>query len=136
MDLLARREHAPVELADKLQQRGYEAADVAQVLDVLTADGLLSAERYAEAVVGARSARGNGRLRIRADLERKQIDAGLIERALDAADIDWFALAIAVCRKRFGDAPPADYKERARRMRFLQQRGFDFDCIRAAIDED
>lgn len=136
MDLLARREHAPAELAGKLQQRGYAEADVTPVLAALSADGLLSAQRYAEAVVRARSGRGQGPLRIRNELARMHIDESLIEAALDAADIDWFALAAAVCHKRFGGTPVADNKERSRRMRFLQQRGFDFDCIRAALEAD
>lgn len=135
MDLLARREHAPVELADKLQRRGYARDDVAPVLDALTADGLLSAERYAGAVAAARSARGMGPLRIRSELGRMQIEDALIERALDGLDVDWFVLADTVCRKRFGASAPQDYRARARRMRFLQQRGFDFDCIRAAVDQ-
>jgi len=136
MDLLARREHAPAELAAKLQQRGYDAAAVAQVLAALRVDGLLSAERYAEAIVAARSARGHGRRRIRSDLARMQIDEALIARALDTTAVDWFELAAEVCRKRFGSEPPVDQKERARRVRFLQQRGFQFDCIRAAVDGD
>lgn len=136
MDLLARREHAPLELAHKLQQRGYEVAAVAQVLASLKADDLLSAERYAEAVVRARSGRGHGQRRIRAELTRMQIDDLLIAQAFDTISVDWFALARAECCKRFGAEPPTEQKERARRMRFLQQRGFEFDCIRAAVDAD
>jgi|SRR5699024_6160421 len=133
MALLARREHAPAELAAKLQRRGFDSADVAHVLAALSAEDLLSAQRYATAVVNARSARGYGPLRIRNELAQKQIDEQLIEQALAAAEVDWFALAVATCAKRFGTAAAADYKERARRMRFLQRRGFDFDCIRAAV---
>lgn len=136
MDLLARREHAPVELANKLRQRGYESGDVAQVLDGLTRDNLLSAERYAEAVVTDRSRRGIGPVRIQSELAKMQLDDALIKDALKACEADWFELAVAVCRKRFGDTAPDNYKERSRRMRFLQQRGFDFDCIRAAVDAD
>lgn len=136
MDLLARREHAPVELAGKLQQRGYDSDAVADVLTVLIRDDLLSSERYAEAVVLNRSRRGIGPLRIRSELARMQIDDGMIKAALDAAETDWFELAAAVCRKRFGDSAPEDHKECSRRMRFLQQRGFDFDCIRAAVDSE
>lgn len=106
------------------------------MLEDLTTDGLLSAGRYAEAVVASRSARGQGPLRIRSELEQMQIDAALVEGALQDCGVDWFASAVAVCRKRFGNEPPVDYKDRARRMRFLQQRGFDFDCIRVAVDGD
>lgn len=136
MDLLARREHAPVALADKLCRRGYELEEVSEVLDALAHDGLLSAERYAAAVVAARGERGIGPVRIRAELAQVQIDEALIEQALTAAGVDWRERAIAACRKRFGDTAPEDARARAKRMRFLQQRGFEFDCIRAAVDGD
>lgn len=125
-----------MELARKLAQREYPAADVAAVLDALTADGLLSITRYAEAVVRAHVARGIGPLRIRADLARVQVDEAAIEQALAEADAHWLELAAQARHKRFGADLPADYKARSRQMRFLQQRGFDFDSIRAAMGEE
>jgi len=44
--------------------------------------------------------------------------------------------ARAVRRKRFGAAPPSDFRERARQARFLEYRGFDGDQIRAALGRD
>jgi regulatory protein len=43
--------------------------------------------------------------------------------------VDWYELAAQVSTKRFGHQAPADAKEKAKRSRFLQQRGFDFDQI-------
>lgn len=136
LDLLARREHAPAELAQKLRKRDYAADDIAAVLADLVTEDLLSPVRYAEAVVNARIARGQGPVRIRAELAHVQVDGTTIERAMAEAGQDWFALAAEVRRKRFGAELPHDYKARARQMRFLQRRGFDFDCIRAAMGED
>src|SRR5699024_9248930 len=128
--------HAPVELARKLAQREYPATEVAIVLDALAAEGLLSIDRYAEAVVRSRVARGVGPMRIRADLARMQVDEEVIENALAEAETDWLALGGWVRRKRCGRDLPSDYKARARQMRFLQRRGFDFDSIRAAMGDD
>jgi len=36
----------------------------------------------------------------------------------------WRACAARVRARKFGDAPPPDYKTWARQARFLQQRGF------------
>lgn len=135
LDLLARREHAPVELEQKLLKRDYLREDVAVVLDALMAENLLSATRYAESKVNARIAKGIGPVRIRSELARVQIDESDVVRAFAEVDADWFALANSVRRKRFGADLPIDYKERTRQMRFLQQRGFDTDCIRAAVEE-
>lgn len=136
LDLLARREHAPVELAQKLRKRDYAPEDIAAVVDELADEDLLSPTRYAEALINARIRRGVGPVRIRAELTRVQIDEGIIEQAFAAAEVDWSDLARAVRRKRFGAELPDDYKARARQMQFLQRRGFDFDCIGMAMNEN
>src|SRR5690606_42119857 len=61
------------------------------------------------------------------------IGATLIDTYLDAADPDWFELASAEKQKRFGAAAPANMKEKARQVRFLQYRGFTQAQILAAI---
>lgn len=135
LDLLARREHAPAELAAKLRRREHADDDIDAVLAKLIDDNLLSAVRYAHAAVASKSARGIGPLRIRMELSAAGIDDVLIDEALVDADIDWQALAEVVRSKRFGSAQPADFPARAKQMRFLQRRGFDSDHWRAAFDD-
>lgn len=135
MDLLARREHSRAELARKLATKGYEVAEIDEALDGLTTEGLQSDARYAEHFVAARAGRGQGPMRIRADLAAAGVDGSLIDDAFANADIDWRARARAVALKKFGEAPAQDYEEKTRRMRFLNQRGFGMDEIRAAVDE-
>ena len=135
MDLLARREHARAELAAKLKKRDHDAETVEGVLDTLIDDGLLSNARYARAVVAAKSARGIGPVRIRAELAALDVADAEIESAIDEAEIDWSALAESARVKRFGAALPDDFPARAKQMRFLQRRGFDADQLRAAFDD-
>jgi len=132
--LLARREHAPVELAFKLDQRGYPEALVQEVLAELIEDNLLSSSRYAEALTRSRIEKGNGPLRIRDELSGNAIDESIIEDALDAAEVDWNDLARRVRHKRFGAQQPRDFPAKAKQMRFLQQRGFANSHIKAAFD--
>lgn len=137
MNLLARREHARRELAAKLSARGFPGDLIDPVLDELTREELLSDERFAEAFVSARAGRGQGPVRIRIELEQKGVDAGIVERALADAGIDWGDLAERVRRKRFGPGRPGNFKERARQARFLQYRGFAAEHLGAALaDED
>ena len=135
MDMLARREHAPAELAHKLAQRDHHREQVAEVLDELIDDGLLSAARYADAMVSSRASRGIGPVRIRAELAAVQIDDAEIERALADSETDWNALAEEVRAKRFGPVQPEDFPAKAKQMRFLQRRGFDMDMLNAAFDD-
>lgn len=131
MDLLARREHSRLELLRKLERRIGESAntaDLVSVVDALGEEGLQSDERFAVSFTRERLLRGHGPRRIRSDLELRGLDESLIEAAL--ADVPaeegttWQAQARAVMLKRFGASPASDYPERARRMRFLDQRGF------------
>lgn len=132
--LLARREHAPAELAFKLDQRGYPTALIETVLAELKEENLLSSRRYAEAMVRARAGKGHGPIRLRDELSGKGIEDTLIDDALDEAEVDWFELAVQVRRKRFGAGLPGDFPAKAKQMRFLQQRGFASEHIQAAFD--
>jgi regulatory protein len=84
-------------------------------------------------LVRARAERGQGPRRIRLELKEAGIDETLASRALETAP-DFHAIARALRRRRFGDAPPEDWTERARQSRFLQYRGFSNDHIVSALD--
>lgn len=134
MDLLARREHSYKELLQKLQQRDYLQGDIEPVLSVLVTDGLLSDNRFAEAYIYMRRKKGYGPIRIQADLREKGVSPEIVQQLLDD-DFDWYALARGAYLKRFGTELPADMKEKQRRMRFMQQRGFSSEHVRACLDE-
>ncbi len=97
---------------------------IAEALDKLADDGLQSDVRFAGAFVRSRIARGKGPLRIRHELGQRGLSKGLIEAALDAAEVDWATEVQLLLDRKYGPVPPADARERARRARFLQQRGF------------
>lgn len=130
MDLLARRDHTRVELKRKLQRQFSSApALIEEELIKLRDEGLQSDARLAEALIRSRVGRGQGPVKIKAELRHQGLSDSEINNALETGEFDWFALIIAVSRKRYGDAPPANTKERAKRSRFLQQRGFSFEHI-------
>ena len=57
-----------------------------------------------------------------------------MNQLLDQAEVDWFELAKTTAQQKFGDNYPVDVKEKAKRIRFLQYRGFSFDQINYAIE--
>jgi regulatory protein len=134
MDLLARREHSPLELKQKLSARSFDAELIDDVLEELEAEGLLSAERFAQSFVTARYAKGQGPRRIERELAERGIEAS--SDYLDDPRFDWGALARETRIKRFGRPLPADFKEKARQMRFLEYRGFGNEQIRRALESD
>jgi len=135
MDLLARREHSRLELRRKLGAREFPDDLIEQALDALQDDGLLSDQRFAESFAGSRLRRGQGPQRIVAELRQRGVGDALATDAVAELGADWFAEARAVRARRFGQAAPADYKERARQARFLQYRGFSAEQAMAATGE-
>ncbi|MEM9057270.1 MAG: regulatory protein RecX [Pseudomonadota bacterium] len=130
--LLARREHSTLELARKLELRRFPETLIDEALARLADDGLLSDERFAEEFVRSRVGRGPGPRKIRHELKARGIDAAHADRLLYGDSHDWQALAEAARRRRFGNGVPAEFPERARQARFLQQRGFDPEHARGA----
>ncbi len=131
--LLARREHAQSEIRRKLKDRGYEDELATEVVDELTRQRLLSDDRFAESFIRARANRGQGPIRLRAELRQLQLPAEMVDKHLTAAQVDWQELAMAVRERRFGAQAPVGVAERAKQVRFLQYRGFTTDQIRASL---
>ena len=124
MDLLARREHSERELIRKLVTRGFDEHLIEATIARLVAENLLSNARFAESFVYSRFQKGSGPQKIHAALRERGIDDGLISDSLAEYELQWQTLVRQVREKKFGTGQPQDYKERARQMRFLQQRGF------------
>ena len=133
--LLARRDFASGELRLKLAHKGYAADAVATTIDELLEEGVLNDARYVENYVSYHGDRGEGPLRIEAELKEFGVASDLIRAALEAGP-DWKARARDVRTRRFGAEVPDTWAEKARQGRFLQYRGFSADQIRAALGPD
>ena len=133
MDFLARREYGQTELIRKLADKGFDRDVAEHAVTQLTADGLQSDQRFADSFAQSRINQGKGPVRIRLDLGQRGIPDSIIEMSLEEADPDWYALAREQRVKKFGEAAPSDFKEKARQRRFLQYRGFEQDHIQTAF---
>jgi regulatory protein len=133
--LLARRDYASGELRARLERKGFNAQIVACTIAELAEERALDDARYAGNYVSYCAARGQGPLRIAAELKALELPADLIEAAL-AGGPDWRESAREVRNRKFGPEPPADWPDKARQVRFLQYRGFSSDHIRLALGSD
>ena len=140
---LAQREQSRVELRRKLLPHAQiEAADagtaratVEALLDWLEAHKYLSAERFVESRVQARSARF-GNLRIRSEL--KQHALALPPEAAQALAETEIDRAAKLCERKFGElstaaTAPVTPAARAKQARFLAGRGFSPDTIHRVL---
>lgn len=128
---LSSREHSRLELGRKLQRYAQESDDVEALLDALEAAKLLSQARFSESLVHRRAARF-GNKRILSELQSHGIDDDALGSIKGSLAQDEAARARKVWRKKFNQTP-ADAAERAKQMRFLQQRGFSQHAIHSAM---
>jgi len=117
----------------KLVRKGCDSSVAAALATALAAEGYLSEERLAEVVARSRRRRGYGPMRIRKELVQKGLTDDAIERWSDARSKEWLADVKRVLHQKFGSDRPSNYAERAKRARFLQQRGFTFEQIQQAL---
>jgi regulatory protein len=122
-----------LELRNKLMVRKFDEDAINNVLAELVGAGYLSDKRFAELFVRGRFERGVGPLRIQAELRQRGIPDDLMANPLEEFSASWIESASQLRAKRFGDVPPADFHSRAKQMRFLQQRGFTGEQIRAVF---
>jgi regulatory protein len=141
---LARREYARGELQRRLRSKGYPDDAIDDCLDALEQAGLQSDVRFTEEYIRMRHRRGYGPLRITAELGERGIARRLIDEQLNAfiepsvepsvkhAADHWSEQAGQALYKRYPEPPP-DLRERVRRERFLRNRGFSADQVKAAM---
>lgn len=138
--LLSRRDYASQELRTRLLERQYANDDIEKILRYCHEHNWLNDERFAETLLRQKAAKGYGWQRICADARKKGIDIVLLQKAQAEQQHDWFYLARAVAIKRFGDLDgtilSVDQKTKAKRQRFLFQRGFNQDEINYALRSD
>lgn len=113
--------------------RGFGDAVVADVLDALERERLLSDSRFSEQFVYQRTRRGQGPLKILHELVQRGIDEDTARQHVNPSDPGWVDGARQARAKRFGPARSGDFRESARQSRFLQQRGFTAEQVRKAL---
>ena len=131
MRLLARRDYARSELEARLVASGASRNDVATVLDELTALGYVSDARFARAFAAQKAGRYSQRS-IASELKARGVNADDVGTALATDGVDDATALAALWQRRFGRAP-ADDREKARQVRYLQARGFSLSTILALL---
>ncbi len=132
--LLSRREHTQLELTTKLQQKGFAEPAITAALALLIEHDLQSDQRFIEDLVRSRMLKGYGPLRIKHDCRQRGIAESLLDDYLGCASFDWLHLARTTYAKKYQENQQIDYSEKAKRVRFMQSRGFPSDIIFQLFD--
>ncbi len=126
--LLARREHSRAELERKLAPRSESPEALEFLLLELETRKQLSDERFASERAHVLS-RKYGAARIRQDLKAKGVGRDIVDHLSSEGELE---RARSILSRKYRE-PAATREERAKRMRFLQGRGFSFDIIRSLL---
>lgn len=73
--------------------------------------------------------KGQGPVKIEQELRQRGVEQDIINTFLYSGSIDWRALAETVRARKFGEAVPGDYQNKAKQARFLYSRGFGSEVI-------
>lgn len=133
LKLLNRRDHGARELAERLVARGFGRSAAEQAVEGLCQERLVDDGRFAEHFVAYHANRGRGPVAIAHRLRQAGVAPAAIAAAVDAGAASWRRRCAEVRQKRFGVKSPASWAEKGRQARFLTQRGFSADQVRAAV---
>lgn len=131
MRYLSAREHSRLELGRKLARHAGEGDHVEALLDWLEVQKFLSETRFAESLVNRRSARF-GNSRIFSELQSHGVGDGTLSALRDSLREGEDERAWEAWKKKFRSTPDSA-EEKARQMRFLQQRGFSHSAIQSVM---
>lgn len=127
--MLSRREHSAFEIRDKLKKREFDDDEITQAIAELIKGDWLSDERFAEAYIRMRQLKGFGPIRISMELNERGVKESIVETYLHAHDDVWFESLEQQYKKKYKSKAIEDYNDKAKRIRFLQYRGFSLDII-------
>jgi regulatory protein len=133
---LSYREHSAQELIHKLQAKGYASEDILTVITHLQEKNYQSDQRYADSIIRHRINKGYGQRYIEQALKQQGVSTTTIKEALKNQQIDWYLQAELAYNKRFANSEIKNDKDKAKRIRFMQNRGFSSEQIFTLISTD
>ena len=136
LNYLSRRDYSRAALSVKLQQKGATAEELAVVLEWCSSENYLNEDRFLLMILRNRCRQGYGYRYILQECRQHKLTEQQLATAIAAEEIDWWDLARQAYQKKFGEKAIVDYKDKAKRMAFLQRRGFSSEQIRAVFDQN
>ena len=135
MDLLARREHGISELSRKLVLTHYDPQLVAEAIEGLVRDNLVSDERFCESMINSRLNRGHGPIKVRYELRSKGVPEHVVEKTMEELSPDWYQSLAGLIEKKYAGQLSSTPAERVKQVRFLSSRGFPHEMIYSVIQD-
>ena len=130
--MLGRRALSEHELGSKLEEKGYEEADIHDTLAYLRDYGYVDDAKYALSFALTRHGRGQGQYRIRQELRNRGVDEEIVESVLEQLPEPDGAIQ-KILQSKLGKVNDEDTRRKAAAA--LSRRGFGWDEINRALEE-
>ena len=132
MRLLLYRPRSESELRQRLCSEGYTPEETEEAIAYVSGFGYLNDRRFAENYARSQQMRTSRRV-IRMDLEKRGVEASVIEAALEELDLPEEETLSCLLEKRAGSPHRLNEKEMRRVSGYLFRRGFAAGAVRRAI---
>lgn len=134
--LLGRKPYAVLALRQRLEKRGYSVDEASDAVNYLAEIGYLNDQVYAADFVSTRAQAGNGPRKLSWELKSRGISAEAAGQALGNLDLTQLrAQALIVAKRRLGRVYQGDPKARVSLLRYLLQRGYEYDLAKEVVAE-
>ncbi|MEO1897243.1 MAG: regulatory protein RecX [Cycloclasticus sp.] len=120
-------------MLQKLAAKGFDEDDIRLLLEEFIDKNWQSDLRFAESYSRSRLLKGFGPVRIQYELKERGVDVAVNDVFEDAPD--WQEVLNELHTKKYGHQPPDDMKERAKRTRFFQHKGFTHEMIKQLFNQ-
>lgn len=131
---LGQREFSVKDFRTKLERVCEDEVMIENLLEDFIAKDWLNEQRYMASFVRQKISAGLGLYRIRQELNQHGIKQNQSELYFEELNFDWFEQALATYQKKYGIGECQDFKEKAKRYRYMQYRGFSPDQIKYAME--
>lgn len=124
LEILARRDHAVLEVEQKLARTGYRRASIEAAVERAQQHRFLNDDRFSDYFIRERVQRGWGRRKIELELKRRGIDAAMLPgypESYFSREDDLARASALLARKRIPERDPYP-----KLKRFLMGKGFDY----------
>jgi regulatory protein len=133
--LLGRREYSEKELRIKLTSK-YNEEICQRVIDYLQANNYQSDERFTDMMIRSYASRGYGHKRILQELSCKGIYISNLDDYVMSNNIDFKDICRDVLKRKLkSNVDLSDYKIKAKLLRYLVSRGFEYDVCISVLSE-
>ncbi|MEX1158161.1 MAG: regulatory protein RecX, partial [Thermomicrobiales bacterium] len=137
LNFVSYRPRSEREVRDRLRRRAFEPESIDYAIEKMRGWRYLDDAKFAEFWVESRAEHSpRGKRALQSELRAKGVEREVVERVLEATDLDENNAALEIARKRLRSLSSYDEETQRRRLSaFLARRGYGWDVVKPVLAE-